>query len=85
MEIGTHLHRSRFSNLLLTVSCPRLLLRDGGHHTIDALITSATTIGPNEKFKPTSFQPDFITLQTPLGFFASAIGGGGLGGDHDPA
>jgi hypothetical protein len=61
-----------------------LTARDGGHHTIDALITAATAIGPNEKFKLTSFQPDFITLQTPLGFFVSAIGGGGLGGDHDP-
>jgi hypothetical protein len=69
--------RTRLKNTFLTA-------RDGGHHTIDALITSATTIGPNEKFRLTSFQPDFITLQTPLGFFVSAIGGGGLGGDHDP-
>ena len=70
--------RTRLKNTFLTA-------RDGGHHTIDVLITSATTIGPNgQKFRLTSFQPDFITLQTPLGFVVSAIGGGELGGDHHP-
>ncbi len=61
-----------------------LTARDGGRHSIDAVITAATAIGANEKFKLTSFQPDFTTIQTLLGFYVSAVGGGGLGGSHDP-
>ena len=36
-----------------------LTARDGGRHSIDALVTSATTLGPNEKFKLTTIQPDY--------------------------
>ena len=43
-----------------------LTARDGGRHSIDAVITAATAIGANEKFKLTSFQPDFTTIQTLL-------------------
>jgi hypothetical protein len=53
----------------------------GGRHSVDAVITSATTLGPNEKFKLTTIQPDYTTIQTPLGNYVSAVGGGGLGGN----
>jgi hypothetical protein len=58
-----------------------LTARDGGRHSIDALVTSATTLGPNEKFKLTTIQPDYTTIQTPLRYFVSAVGEGGLGGN----
>ncbi len=60
-----------------------LTARDGGRHSVDAVITAATTVGPNEKFKLTSFQPNFTTIRTLPGFFVSAVGGGGLGGSFD--
>lgn len=60
-----------------------LTARDGGRHTIDAVITAGTTLGPNEKFKLTTFQPDFTIIQTLPGYFVSAVGGGGLGGNFD--
>jgi hypothetical protein len=55
--------------------------RDGGHHTIDAITTAATTIGPFEKFKLAQVQPDFTTIQTAGGYFLTAIGGQGGGSD----
>jgi hypothetical protein len=58
-----------------------LTARDGGRHSFDAVITAATTLGPNEKFKLTTLQPDYTTIQTPQGYYVSAVGGGGLGGD----
>ena len=57
-----------------------LTARDGGRHSIDAVVTAATTLGPNEKFKLTTIQPDYTTIQTPLGYYVSANGEGGLGG-----
>lgn len=58
-----------------------LTARDGGRHSIDALVTSATTLGPNEKFKLITVQPDYTTIQTPLRYYVSAVGEGGLGGN----
>src|SRR5262249_22621349 len=58
-----------------------LTARDGGRHSIDAVITAATTLGPNEKFKLTTIQPDYTTIQTPLRNYISAVGEGGLGGN----
>lgn len=46
-----------------------LTARDGGRHSIDAVISSATAFGPNEKFKLTTIQPDYTTLQTPSGYY----------------
>jgi hypothetical protein len=60
-----------------------LTARDGGHHSIDAVITSATTLGPNEKFKVTTIQPNYTTIQTLQGYYVSAVGAGGLGGNFD--
>src|SRR5205823_4521313 len=51
--------------------------RDGGRHTIDALVTAAATLGPNEKFKLTTIQPDYTTIQAPRGYYVSAVGQGG--------
>jgi hypothetical protein len=59
-----------------------LTARDGGHHSIDALITSATMLGPNEKLRLTTIQPDYTVLQTQLGYYVSAVGEGGLGGNY---
>src|SRR5690242_2909856 len=58
-----------------------LTARDGGRHSIDAVITSATAPGPNEKFKLTKIGPDYTALQTLQGYYVSAVGGGGLGGN----
>jgi hypothetical protein len=58
-----------------------LTARDGGRHSIDAVVTAATTLGPNEKFKLTTIQPDYTTIQTPQGYYVSAVGEGGLGGN----
>jgi len=57
--------------------------RDGGHHSIDALISSANMPGPNEVF---TFQPGdnfqhFIS--TAGNFFVSARNGGGIGASDD--
>ena len=58
-----------------------LTARDGGRHSIDALITSATTPGPNEKFKLSKIGPNYTAIQTLKGFYVSAVGGGGIGGN----
>ena len=53
--------------------------RDGGHHSIDAVITVDTVIGPNQRFRLATVQPDFTTIQTSGGYYVSAVGGlGGL-------
>ncbi|GKS57225.1 hypothetical protein YTPLAS18_07520 [Nitrospira sp.] len=52
--------------------------RDGGHHSIDAVITVPSVIGPNQRFKLASVQPDFTTIQTSGGYYVSAVDG--LGG-----
>jgi hypothetical protein len=61
-----------------------LTARDGGHHSIDAVITSATTLGPNEKFRLTTIEPEYTSIQTLLGYYVSANNGGGLG-ENNPA
>ncbi|MGC2201933.1 MAG: hypothetical protein WA633_17590, partial [Stellaceae bacterium] len=55
-----------------------LTARDGGRHTIDALITAATTLGPNEKFRLTTIQPDYTAIQTSGRYYVSANREGGL-------
>jgi hypothetical protein len=52
--------------------------RDGGGHNTDALVTSATTVGPNEKFQLGAVQPSFITLTTSGGDLVTAVDGGGI-------
>src|SRR5437868_481271 len=42
-----------------------LTARDGGHHSVDAVITTATTAGYFERFVLTGYQPDFTTIETP--------------------
>lgn len=51
--------------------------RDGGGHNRDALITSAITVGPNEKFQLTTSNPSFTTFTTAGGDFVAAVDGGG--------
>jgi len=60
-----------------------LTARDGGHHSDDALITSATTVGPYEKFTFERTYPDRLLVKTAGGYYVSAPGGGGLGGNYD--
>ena len=56
-----------------------LTARDGGHHSIDAVITLDSVIGPNQRFRLATVQPDYTTIQTNGGYFVSAVGGlGGL-------
>ena len=62
-----------------------LTARDGGHHSIDAVITSATTAGPNEKFRFERMQPNYTLIKTSGGYYVSAAGGGGLGDNYDAA
>lgn len=52
--------------------------RDGGGHNTDALVTSATTVGPNEKFQLGAVQPSFITLTTSGGDLVTAVDAGGI-------
>jgi len=52
--------------------------RDGGHHSIDALVTNATSIGRNERFTiEKGFGPFTTLFKTSGGYYVSAIGGGG--------
>lgn len=56
--------------------------RDGGGHNSDALITSATTVGPNEKFELATYPEQlgftFISFTTSGGDFVTAVNGGGV-------
>jgi hypothetical protein len=52
-----------------------LTARDG-HHSIDAVIASATIVVPDGEFKLTGFPPNFVSIQTQLGYYVSAEGGG---------
>jgi len=59
-----------------------LTARDGGRHSIDAVITAATTPGPNEKFRLSKIaSTNYTTIQTLQAYYVSAVGGGGLGGN----
>jgi len=51
--------------------------RDGGGHNRDALLTFATTVGPNEKLQLGTLQPDFTTFTTFGGDLVTAVDGGG--------
>jgi len=57
--------------------------RDGGHRSIDALITSATTIGPYEKFTVEKIQPNYTLFKTAGGYYVSAAGSGGWSTTND--
>src|SRR5437588_1630437 len=56
--------------------------KDGGHHSIDALISSATTPGPNEVFTAddSNFKVFFLTARN---VFLSARNGGGIDVTND--
>ena len=43
--------------------------RDGGHHSIDAVITLPSVLGPNQRFRLASVQPDYTTIQTSGGYY----------------
>ena len=59
-----------------------LTARDGGRHSVDAIITAATTPGPNEKFRLSKIaSTNYTTIQTLQAYYVSAVGGGGLGGN----
>lgn len=60
-----------------------LTARDGGHHSIDAVVTTATTPGPNEKFMIERMQPSYALIRAASGYYLSAVGGGGLGANYD--
>jgi hypothetical protein len=60
-----------------------LAARDGGHHTIDAVVTTAATAGPYEKFTFQTFQPSYTLIKAAGGYYVSAIGAGCLGANHD--
>jgi hypothetical protein len=64
-----------------TVKNTPLTARDGGHHSVDAVITVDSVIGLNQKFKLSSAQPDFTTIQASGGYYLSAAGT--IGGDYD--
>ena len=58
--------------------------RDGGRHSIDALISSATSPGPNEKFVIETGADNFqVFLRTAGNRFVSARNGGGIGDQDD--
>jgi hypothetical protein len=70
LQPGEFVIRTWLTNNFLTA-------RDSGHHSIDALITSATTLGPNEKFKLTTILPYYTSIQTLQDYYVSANQGGG--------
>ena len=57
-----------------------LTARDGGHHSVNAIITSEAVsgdrhgVGPNERFKLARVQPDYTTFQTSRGYYLSIAG-----------
>jgi len=57
--------------------------RDGGHHSIDALISSATVPGPNEVFTFQAGDNFQHFVSTAKNFFLSARNGGGIGASND--
>jgi hypothetical protein len=60
-----------------------LTARDGGRHSIDAVITTATTPGVNERYRIETFQPSYVSFHTSGNYFVSARGNGGIGGNND--
>jgi hypothetical protein len=57
--------------------------RDGGHHSIDALVTDATAIGENERFFFERTPPGWTVMKTANNYYVSASHGGGVGGNQD--
>ena len=55
----------------------------GGHHSIDALISSATTPGPNEVFTCNNGGNFKVFFFTAGNVILSARGGGGIGAEND--
>lgn len=52
-----------------------LTFPDGGHHTINAVVSAPSGIGPDQKIKLAQVQPNFTTIQTRGGYYLSAVGG----------
>jgi hypothetical protein len=70
MSLGQFIIKTYLKGNLITA-------RDGGGHNRDALVTSATTVGPNEIFQLETEQPDFIIFTTSGGDWVAAVDGGG--------
>ena len=70
LQPGEFVIRTLLTNNYLTA-------RDSGHHSIDALITSAMTVGPNEKFKLSTILPYYTSIQTLQNYYVTANEGGG--------
>ncbi len=64
---GEFIIRTYVKNTLLTA-------HDGGPDAVDAVVTTATSIGPNERFKLTLTPPNDVTFQTSGGHYLSAAG-----------
>jgi hypothetical protein len=65
---GEFIVRTYLKNTLLTA-------HDGGSDALDAVVTTATSIGPYERFKLTLTPPNDVTFQTAGGHYLSASGG----------
>jgi hypothetical protein len=74
---GQFIIRTYKSNNLVTA-------RDGGHHTIDALISSGTSPGANDKFT-FDVANSKVFLRTAGNYLLSAAQGGGVGASNDSA
>jgi len=64
---GTFIIRTYVKNTLLTA-------HDGNSDAANAVITTATSVGPNERFKLTLTPPNDVTFQTSGGHYLSAAG-----------
>jgi hypothetical protein len=71
LQPGEFVIRTLLTNNYLTA-------RDSGHHSIDALVTSAMTLGSNEKFKLSTILPYYTSIQTLQNYYVTANGGGGI-------
>ncbi|MFZ1746711.1 MAG: hypothetical protein WBO24_12055 [Nitrospirales bacterium] len=47
----------------------------GGHHTINAVVTAPSGIGPDQKIQLAQVQPNFTTILTRGGYYLSAVTG----------
>ena len=64
---GDFIIRTYLRNALLTA-------HDGDSSALDAVVTTATSIGPNERFKLTLTPRNVVTFQTAGGNYLSAAG-----------
>jgi hypothetical protein len=60
-----------------------LTAKDGGHHSIDALLSNSSAVQVDERFTFSSGSPTQVTIRTTKGFYLSARGGGSIGGNAD--